>query len=263
MTTHAAPKRNSTESVETAVSEWTSNNKEGDVISSPESRKVVVIIDRRALFRECLARCLESVAGEYVTTAFSTVQEWQLSAAQAPTAALVLLCVGAHKAHDEGTNADIALLRQRCSETPILLLSDDDDPVQVLSALDSGIRGYIPTSMSLGVAIEAMHLVRAGGTYIPATSLLSWRHSVGRSLTSTPSDHVTGFTSRQTAVLRALREGKANKIIAFELNMRESTVKVHVRNIMKRLNARNRTEVAFKTRDLFGDKLDHSSAAFA
>jgi DNA-binding NarL/FixJ family response regulator len=55
------------------------------------------------------------------------------------------------------------------------------------------------------------------------------------------------FTARQTAVVEALRRGKANKIIAYELNMRESTVKVHVRNIMKKLRARNRTEVAFMT----------------
>jgi DNA-binding NarL/FixJ family response regulator len=47
--------------------------------------------------------------------------------------------------------------------------------------------------------------------------------------------------------VEALRRGKANKIIAYELNMRESTVKVHVRNIMKKLKAKNRTEVAFLT----------------
>jgi DNA-binding NarL/FixJ family response regulator len=43
----------------------------------------------------------------------------------------------------------------------------------------------------------------------------------------------------------ALRRGKANKIIAYELNMKESTVKVHVRNIMKKLRATNRTQVAY------------------
>ena len=53
------------------------------------------------------------------------------------------------------------------------------------------------------------------------------------------------FTRRQVAVIDALRKGKANKIIAYELNMCESTVKVHVRNIMKKLNAKNRTEVAY------------------
>jgi len=54
------------------------------------------------------------------------------------------------------------------------------------------------------------------------------------------------FTARQMAVVDALRRGKANKIIAYELEMRESTVKVHVRNIMKKLKATNRTEVAYK-----------------
>ena len=53
------------------------------------------------------------------------------------------------------------------------------------------------------------------------------------------------FTARQAAVIDALRQGKPNKIIAYELKMRESTVKVHVRNIMKKLNATNRTQVAY------------------
>ena len=52
------------------------------------------------------------------------------------------------------------------------------------------------------------------------------------------------FTNRQTAVVGALCQGKSNKVIAYELNMCESTVKVHVRNIMKKLKAKNRTEVA-------------------
>jgi DNA-binding NarL/FixJ family response regulator len=51
--------------------------------------------------------------------------------------------------------------------------------------------------------------------------------------------------------VEALRKGKANKIIAYELQMRESTVKVHVRNIMKKLHATNRTEVAYIANRLF------------
>ena len=52
------------------------------------------------------------------------------------------------------------------------------------------------------------------------------------------------FTPRQAAVVEAIARGKANKLIARELDMCESTVKVHVRRIMKKLGARNRTEVA-------------------
>ena len=58
------------------------------------------------------------------------------------------------------------------------------------------------------------------------------------------------FTTREAAVVEALRKGKANKIIAYELNLCESTVKVHIRNIMKKLKATNRTEVAYKLREM-------------
>jgi DNA-binding NarL/FixJ family response regulator len=59
------------------------------------------------------------------------------------------------------------------------------------------------------------------------------------------------FTERQEEVVQALRRGKANKIIAHELNLRESTVKVHIRNIMKKLKATNRTEVVYKLNEMF------------
>ncbi|WP_136625483.1 response regulator transcription factor, partial [Mesorhizobium norvegicum] len=58
------------------------------------------------------------------------------------------------------------------------------------------------------------------------------------------------FTIREAAVVEALKKGKANKIIAYELNLCESTVKVHIRNIMKKLKATNRTEVAYKLRQM-------------
>ena len=47
------------------------------------------------------------------------------------------------------------------------------------------------------------------------------------------------------AVLNCLREGKSNKIIAYQLGMCENTAKAHVRNVLKKLGATNRTEAAY------------------
>ena len=58
-----------------------------------------------------------------------------------------------------------------------------------------------------------------------------------------------GVTAREVAVIRALQQGKSNKVIAYELNMCESTVKVHVRNLMKKMKAKNRTDLAIKDAD--------------
>jgi len=95
-----------------------------------------------------------------------------------------------------------------------------------------------------------MHLVEAGGTFAPATSLISWKR-MGDSATPQSGHLKELFTARQAAVLGALRQGKANKQIAYELNMREGTVKVHIRNIMRKLKAKNRTEVAVLANGMF------------
>ena len=87
-----------------------------------------------------------------------------------------------------------------------------------------------------------------GGTFAPAAALLRPQRTgagtVGESL-------IEGFTQRQSQILDCLQRGMANKLIAYELNMCESTVKVHIRNIMKKLNATNRTQVAYLTRAFF------------
>jgi DNA-binding NarL/FixJ family response regulator len=91
--------------------------------------------------------------------------------------------------------------------------------------------------------MHAIDLVRAGGTFVPASSLIAAHHAPETQADVQKSNGL--FTTRQAAVIDALRQGKQNKIIAYELKMRESTVKVHVRNIMKKLNATNRTQVAY------------------
>jgi DNA-binding NarL/FixJ family response regulator len=68
------------------------------------------------------------------------------------------------------------------------------------------------------------------------------------------------FSPRQSQILDCLRRGMANKLIAYELNMCESTVKVHIRNIMKKLNATNRTQVAYMTRAFFENAGQHQRA---
>lgn len=114
---------------------------------------------------------------------------------------------------------------------------------QIVDAIGRGARGYIPTSVPLEIVVEVIRLVRAGGVFVPATSLIAARRSSGF-ITASQQSGGGLFTARQAAVVEALRRGKANKIIAYELNMRESTMKVQIRNIMKQLKARNRTEVS-------------------
>ncbi|MHB2266464.1 LuxR C-terminal-related transcriptional regulator [Aliihoeflea sp. PC F10.4] len=216
------------------------------------SEAMVAVIDPRVLIRECIATCLETSIGQTVET-YATLSEWAGDATDRPPAALILMCLYGQKTISEQIeqiDRDRAKFPAKLAMPPIVFISEQEDISEIVSALDSGAKGYIPTSVSLDITVEALNLVRAGGVFVPASSLLSAKRML-TSISSEPKSPLAGiFTERQAAVVEAIRQGKANKTIAYELNMHESTVKVHVRNIMKKLKAQNRTQVAYLTHNL-------------
>jgi DNA-binding NarL/FixJ family response regulator len=215
-------------------------------------KAAIVVISPQVLIRDCLVRCLKTENQNCAVLAFATVAEWLETAAEHPSLAVILLCLQDRRQTDIQIEYELSLLANNRMDVPIVIISDAEDMEHVVSGLEGGARGYIPTSVSLEVAVGAMHLVEAGGTFAPATSLISWKR-MGESAAAPSGNLKDLFTARQAAVLGALRQGKANKQIAYDLNMREGTVKVHIRNIMRKLKAKNRTEVAMLANGLFTD----------
>jgi DNA-binding NarL/FixJ family response regulator len=181
-------------------------------------------------------------------------QAWQ-ELSKTRSAALFVLCVPTHRSREE-LDQELRCLVDSQGNTPIIVLSGMDELRSIVKAIERGAKGFISTRMPLDVAIAAMCFVSAGGTFVPAESMLAVaRQHVDQP--ATVAEHAHGlFTARQAAVVEALRKGKANKLIAYELNMCESTVKVHVRKIMRKLKATNRTEVAY----LANEFMNRSSA---
>jgi len=213
-------------------------------------KSAIIVISPQVLMRDCLVRCLKTENPNCTVLAFATVAEWLETATEHPSLAVIVLCLQDRKQTDIQIEYELSLLANNRTDVPIVIISDAEDMEHVVSGLEGGARGYIPTSVSLEVAVGAMHLVEAGGTFAPATSLISWKR-MGDSTTAQSGHLKELFTARQAAVLGALRQGKANKQIAYELNMREGTVKVHIRNIMRKLKAKNRTEVAVLANGMF------------
>jgi DNA-binding NarL/FixJ family response regulator len=144
--------------------------------------------------------------------------------------------------------------------TPIVVLSDAASSDEIAQIIGYGARGYIPTSMPFHLAIEAVRFIEAGGTFVPAGNLLA-----DRDQNKQPAG-ASALTERQMKVVEAVGHGFANKQIAYKLKMSENTVKVHLRHIMKKLNVRNRTEIAIMTRRLLDEtgerKFDGKAGAF-
>jgi DNA-binding NarL/FixJ family response regulator len=203
----------------------------------------IVIIDVHLLSRECLSRVL-SAEFKVAVLCFSTIDAWVQLGTTGPVS-FVVYCQNRQSRADAIEAVErLGALSERSGGWPSVILSDDEDPDLIVEMLSKNVRCYVPTSLPINVAVQAMELARAGGVFVPASSFLT--HRPAESAPAPASQWVHGlFTARQAAVVEALRRGKANKIIAHELKMRESTVKVHVRNIMKKLHATNRTQVAY------------------
>jgi DNA-binding NarL/FixJ family response regulator len=211
----------------------------------------LVLIDQRALDRECLAKALGDRGLCMEVSAVGSVEEWRREQVQFPPVQAVLFNIGNRKAEDAGFANEITKLRNEFKSSPVIVLSDNEDLTQIVKMLEYGVRGFIPSCVGVSVCVGAIELAVAGGVFVPASSVLAMRHLLATS-SSAEARNLSGmFTARQEAVVEALRRGKANKIIAYELKLRESTVKVHIRNIMKKLKATNRTEVAYKLNDMF------------
>lgn len=206
----------------------------------------LAIIDSRPLARECLAQSISSHPSGMPVVTFSSVDDWETRGVRLSDFSAILLHIGSRQMADRTVEQEIRDIVASGGWVPVVILSDAEDLTQILLAMECGAKGYIPPTAGIDVCIEAILLALAGGSFVPVASLVALRQTMERVNATKASPLNALFTLRQVEVVDALRKGKANKIIAYELNLRESTVKVHIRNIMRKLKATNRTEVAYK-----------------
>jgi DNA-binding NarL/FixJ family response regulator len=216
---------------------------------------IILMVDPHSLTRESIAHWLGSHAEEFRILPLASPAD--AIADVANDVGLIMLNIGAAQVTDIAVRQRLDLLKQRFPSIPVVLVADRDESCCITEALRQGVRGYIPTSLSLSVVIEALRLVRAGGTFIPAAAFMGGLEgrpaAMGPESNSTEAE-IDGLTPRQTEVLELLRQGKPNKVIAYELQMQQSTVKVHVRHIMMKLKATNRTQAVFLADQLLKTK---------
>jgi DNA-binding NarL/FixJ family response regulator len=219
-------------------------------LSTPMS--VIAVVDQHSFTRGCITKWLRTYDEDMEVISFSTAEECLQS-----SSALDLILFHGHESADDTNDARFATVGKLTEIAPVIVLASADNPELLIEAFESGVRGYIPTaSTPIELLVEIIHLVRAGGTFVPPSGLYLHRTRRKDVPARAPLSTTTNqqFTPRQLAVLNQLTQGKANKIIAYELAMSESTVKVHVRNIMKKMKATNRTEVACRAQ-AFSDTL--------
>ena len=215
------------------------------VLGDTRVHRSIALVECSAFLCRCIQNCLENEF-RLRLFAYSAVSEFSsdfLHVHRDDWPSLVLLSlVGATNQRGEALRE----LPKFASTVPVIVLASENDPALARNVILNGAKGYIPVTLGFDIAVEAVRFVLAGGTYVPVEYLIRPEVSCAI-MQSSPS-----LSSRELAIVRAIQQGKLNKIIAYELGICESTVKVHLRNVMKKLNAKNRTDVAIKTQTRMG-----------
>lgn len=238
------------------------------------------------------------VAPEEILRTFDGNRSWRL----------VVISIGSEPIEAASIQVLLRSLRVLAAKVPSVVLSDREDPVEILAAYNASCIGYLPTNMEPRLVLQALSFILHGGTFFPPSVMQLLRpttdagsppdpqkrppptdpgsgplgspskmsayppsatpklqapgakaadeveiacdagSSCDGGMTGTETDEEedqgNGLTRRQVEVLAHLRHGSPNKVIARELGVTEGTVKVHVRQIMRRLGAANRTQAA-------------------
>jgi len=194
----------------------------------------ILIADDHDLVRETLAAFLQREGIARVSTA-SNLDEAIATAAESGSFDLVLLDYNM-----PGMNGleGLARMRDANDQRPVALLSGSATRAIAEEAINSGAAGFVPKTMASKSMATAVRFMVAGEVFVPYGFMQQDDTTVGN------------LSQRETDVLRGICEGKSNKEIARDLDLQEVTIKLHVKTLSRKLNARNRTHAAMLARDM-------------
>jgi len=213
----------------------------------------ILIADDHTLFRRGL-RLLLSMLYPEAEIVEAADADGALAAAKTDPAPDIVLCDLTMPGMAQ--LAGLTALREARPDLPVVMLSANPNPDDIVRCIEAGARGYILKSSNDATLKNAISLVLAGETYLPSEAFLDGqRRWIGSRADRPAADFAPGnplaaLTERQRDVLTLLMAGQSNKEIARTLDLLESTVKAHVKVILDKLDAANRTQAAMVATEL-------------
>lgn len=200
----------------------------------------ILIADDHPLFRDALFQVVTETFTEHATRQAQNFDEALAAAREDEEIELILLDLNMPGMN--GFNGLIAL-RNEVPMVPIVVVSATETAQTASQVLTFGASGFLPKSLAKADMAAALKRVLDGDIYLPPD--LEKQLEDGRALTPEEQalvEQLGALTNQQRRVLEMLVAGKSNKIIAYELDIAESTVKAHVSAILRKLNVTSRTQ---------------------
>jgi DNA-binding NarL/FixJ family response regulator len=205
----------------------------------------ILIADDHPAYRDALELYVARDLPEAVIVSAASLAELDFLPASPP---FDLVLLDWHLPDGEGGEG-LARLAAVGIAAPVVVLSGDTDERAAFCALSQGARAFLPKTLPRAEIVAALRLVLAGGTSVPVDIAMRLALSGPLTLEQNGTAPAGQLTGREFEVLRQVATGKTNKEIGRLLGLQEVTVKLHTRRILRKLQAKNRTEAVVKARD--------------
>ena len=139
----------------------------------------------------------------------------------------------------------LQLILQDCPDSAVILLTVSEEAQDLTAALQAGARGYLIKNIDADYLVRAIRRAADGESVLAeamTTKLVAQMQ--GGTAKPPPASEIDRLTPREREILACLARGESNKVIARTLDVAESTVKIHVQNILKKLNLASRVQAA-------------------
>ena len=207
--------------------------------------KTCLICDDHAMMREALSGAVAIGWPEAVVVqAADYPAAWKAAAGRPDLIISDLIMPGS------GPVDGIRRLVEAAPDTPILVVTGNDDDEVLLALIKLGVAGFAPKTSKSAVIEAAIRLVLAGGRYLPPRLAEIATRETSPAAPPPSGQALARLTERQADVLRLIATGGSNKEIARDLDLSPATIKAHTAAAIAALGAANRTEAVVRAQQL-------------
>lgn len=195
------------------------------------------LIGQSNLFRAGLRLLLRNTRFEVVKEAETLAEIGEIAKPQA------LLLVD-HPDDVREIESEISSLKKATPSCRMVLLARSMEPDQLAWSFAAGVDGYVLEEISPEALLESLNLIMLGEKVFPSRLAVLMCGENWAPKTNAPRPRDVPLSEREVEIVQRLADGSPNKVIATQLSISEATVKVHLKTILKKLGANNRTQAA-------------------
>ncbi|SPH25147.1 Transcriptional regulatory protein DegU [Defluviimonas aquaemixtae] len=205
-----------------------------------------LVVDDHPLYCDALASMMETVFGmRRVRKAASLDEALKILRARfAPD--LVMLDL---KLPDVSDLSGFMKIKGKAPDVPVIVISAITSAEVVRSVMEAGAAGFIPKDAGRDTLRDAIRDIWDGKTYLPPGYEVATKRREGDPSFAEISRKIAGLSQQQSRILSLICKGKPNKLIAYEMQLAEATVKAHITALLRRLGVQNRTQAALMVRE--------------